>query len=144
MGYEDLTFAVNHRAHGKGSMKHIGGGRMRDELKGTKPFANAVVEAAKKQMVLHPLSESFPLPRPETSVAVRAEFVFPRPKTTPKGQGATTRSTGDVDKLCRNLLDALTTAGVFVDDSQVTTLLATKRYDEGPDAYAYVTVRWLA
>ncbi len=38
----------------------------------------------------------------------------------------------DVDKLLRALLDALTAAGVFHDDAQVTSISARKRYGETP------------
>lgn len=39
-----------------------------------------------------------------------------------------TRSGGDLDKHCRMLLDCLTDAGVFVDDSRVTMLLGGKAW----------------
>ena len=45
----------------------------------------------------------------------------------------------DVDKLARACLDGMTDAGVFRDDSQVTTLTARKRYTtEAPHVRVFV------
>lgn len=41
---------------------------------------------------------------------------------------ATSRACGDIDKLLRSTLDALTAAGVIVDDSQVGMVITTKTY----------------
>jgi len=142
MTYEYLTFAVAHRPSPKGSMRFLGRGRVKDQLKGTKPFGDAVTVAATKAVASHRKSADFPIVKPGR-VVVNLSFVFPRPKSTPKGHPPVTRSTGDVDKLCRNVLDALTAAGVMQDDSQVTTLVASKQYcNDSPDGYAYVSVRW--
>lgn len=43
-----------------------------------------------------------------------------------------TRSSYDIDKLSRTILDALTIANIIDDDSQVVTLIATKEYSERP------------
>jgi crossover junction endodeoxyribonuclease RusA len=64
-------------------------------------------------------------------VVVKIMFVMPRPKATPK-----TRATPpavkkpDLDKLERAVLDALTSAGVYADDSQVVALYGYKRLAE--------------
>ena len=64
-------------------------------------------------------------------LVVKIVFVMPRPKATPK-----TRATPpavkkpDLDKLVRAVLDALTSAGVYADDSQVVTVHAHKRLAE--------------
>lgn len=57
----------------------------------------------------------WPLDEP---VIVSAIFVFPRPAKCMFGFPAT-RDTGDLDKLMRNLLDAMGDANVYVDDSRV-------------------------
>jgi crossover junction endodeoxyribonuclease RusA len=68
---------------------------------------------------------------PGTALVVKIVFVMPRPKATPK-----TRATPpavkkpDLDKLERAVLDALTSAGVYADDSQVVALYGYKRLAE--------------
>lgn len=62
------------------------------------------------------------------AVAVDLLFVMPRPKT---GRRVLPAVRPDIDKLTRLVLDALTDAGVIVDDGQVTDLTVRKRY---PDA----------
>lgn len=52
---------------------------------------------------------------------------FPRPKTVDRPL-PTTRGVGDIDKIARALLDAITTAGVIADDSLVTDLHVHERY----------------
>lgn len=147
MSYEYLMFAVAHRPCPKGSMRYAGrrpkgGAILVDQLEGTKPFAEAVVAAARKAVADHPRGETLPVMKPGR-VMLNLSFVFPRPKSTPKSHAPVTRSTGDLDKLCRNVFDALTTAGVMQDDSQVTSLTTSKRYcDDSPDGYAYVSARW--
>lgn len=48
---------------------------------------------------------------------------------------------GDLDKLIRNVLDALTDAGVYVDDRQVSAVEATKRYvADGEVAHALIEI----
>ena len=59
-------------------------------------------------------------------VHVDLEFYLPRPKA---HRGAETHiKRPDVDKLVRATLDALTTARIYADDSQVDTLVVHKRY----------------
>lgn len=71
-------------------------------------------------------------------LAVRLVFALPRPSSAPK-----TRRTwpsgrvGDVDKLARSVLDALSDAGVWLDDAQVVELTAVKDYP-GPDIGQHV------
>ena len=69
-------------------------------------------------------------------MSVSISFCFVRPKSHYNSKGlltakapflATSRSIGDIDKLIRGLLDALTTV-LFDDDSQVVEVCAIKRY----------------
>lgn len=55
-------------------------------------------------------------------------FTFDRPKSAPKSRRVwpVTRSSGDLDKLCRAVFDALVDAGVMRDDSQVVRLTTSK------------------
>lgn len=61
------------------------------------------------------------------AVHVELMFVMPRPSSTPKRSTPPAVKRPDVDKLARAVLDALSSAGLWVDDSQVTCLVATKR-----------------
>ena len=71
---------------------------------------------------------------------VRASFYLPRPKNHYRANGELKDAAPwwcakkpDTDKLCRSLLDALTDAGVWADDSQAVQLNADKTYtDTGP------------
>lgn len=66
---------------------------------------------------------------PVGPVGVRLDFVMPRPKQTPKRTPPAIKRTGDIDKLSRAALDAIT--GVWLeDDSLVTVLHASKRIAE--------------
>jgi Holliday junction resolvase RusA-like endonuclease len=69
-------------------------------------------------------------------VRVTLMFFLRRPKR-PKADVPIVKP--DVDKLARAVLDGLTDAGVFRDDSQVTTLTARKRYTtEAPCVRVFV------
>jgi crossover junction endodeoxyribonuclease RusA len=136
-----LNIVVEGRPYPKGSLRHVGGGRLVEQLTGSDPWRKAVAAAAKRAVVGKP---QFPLVKPN-AVSVDIHLTFNRPKSTPLGRGPVTRSTGDIDKHCRNILDALTDAGVFEDDSQVTVLFAHKRYvpPEHPES-AWIKVRLAA
>lgn len=70
-----------------------------------------------------------------SGVHVEAEFVMPRPKSCPKKSTPQAVKKPDLDKLMRALLDAVTSAGVWRDDSQVISVSAIKRLaklDETP------------
>jgi Holliday junction resolvase RusA-like endonuclease len=87
-------------------------------------------------------------------VAVELAFSFDRPASHGAGRrrgvrvgkaaktlpACTSHRLGDLDKLARNALDALTNGGVIVDDSHVVRLVAAKEYGGG----AGVTVRVVA
>lgn len=72
-------------------------------------------------------------------VSVGLEFVFPRETRDVAGYPIARRY-GDSDKLARNVLDALTDAKVYEDDSHVTSMWATKRFvDLGGQAGVRIT-----
>ena len=64
-------------------------------------------------------------------VRVEIHFVMPRPKSLPKSRPTppAVKRIGDLDKLCRAILDGLD-GPAYADDSQVTVLVADKRIAE--------------
>lgn len=77
----------------------------------------------------------------DAAVAVELRFVMPRPASTPKRRTPPAIRKPDVDKLARNLLDALTSAGVVADDARVVRLVAEKRLAEiGETAGCHITI----
>lgn len=85
-------------------------------------------------------------------VFVTLEFRFPRPKAHYRGGKfshllkdnapayPTSRSTGDIEKLIRSTHDAITSADLWVDDSLVAAVLASKAFSSA-DKPAGATVR---
>lgn len=74
-------------------------------------------------------------------LVVSIVFVLPRPKTV-KRERPTGAKEGDIDKLARAVLDALTEGEVVVDDSRVVRVVAEKVY--GPTVGITVAVESLA
>ncbi|MDV2474214.1 RusA family crossover junction endodeoxyribonuclease [Rhodococcus zopfii] len=75
-------------------------------------------------------------------VGVRVQFILPRPKTAPaRSVVSAARRIGDLDKLCRSTLDALSDV-IYRDDAQVVDLRASKRValpGETPGAHITIT-----
>lgn len=110
----------------QGSMKaFVNNGRavVTADNRKTKPW-RADVQAG----ILHHLERSGagPIAYPACAVGVSAVFVMPRRAAEPKRVTPHHTRKPDVDKLARALLDSMTGL-VFTDDSQVVTLLVTKR-----------------
>jgi crossover junction endodeoxyribonuclease RusA len=63
-------------------------------------------------------------------VCVELRFVMRRPLSTPKRSTPPAVKKPDIDKLARAVLDAISSAGAWPDDSHVTGLFATKRIAE--------------
>jgi Holliday junction resolvase RusA-like endonuclease len=81
--------------------------------------------AIKIEAAQHVDSEPYPGP-----LTAKLTFYFPRPLK-PRHEEPTTRTSGDLDKLQRNVFDALQTksgAGLIKDDSQIVRVIAEKRY----------------
>lgn len=104
--------------------------------KATKPWRAAVVEACNSAVRAHgwiPINEA---------TEVEAVFILTRPKSVRR---LLPFVKPDLDKLARSTLDALTTAGVLVDDARVTDLIVRKRYAEpGQACGARIRVRAVA
>lgn len=69
-------------------------------------------------------------------VALALEFTFARPKK-PKHQQHITKP--DLDNLAKAVMDSLTTARAWVDDSQVWSLTLTKAYSDDPGVLITMT-----
>jgi Holliday junction resolvase RusA-like endonuclease len=126
------TNGVAFRVHGtpapQGSKRHVGGGVM-VESGGQKlrSWREDVKHAALDAMNGHPPFEG--------ALEVRVTFYLPKPKSVKRDLPYVRP---DLDKTVRSLFDAMTAAGVFVDDSQVTDLRAAKRYAVLPGAEVVV------
>lgn len=68
---------------------------------------------------------------PVGPVSVRLDFVMPRPAQTPKRTPPAIKRNGDIDKLARAALDALT--GVWIDDDCLVTHLEASKRTAEPD-----------
>lgn len=122
----------------QGSKRHLGNGVMVESSKALKPWRQDV-----RQAVLDALPDGH---TPWTGpIHVQLTFTFPRPK----GHWRTGRNAhllrdaapaypagakDDLDKLCRGVFDAVTSAGLWGDDGQVVRLDARKLYLGHPDA----------
>lgn len=100
-----------------------------EDSKKSAPWRDSVSAAAVDAM-----GGALPLTGP---VEVTVTFRFVRPRSVKKRPLPSVRP--DVDKLSRAVLDGLTAAGVYTDDSRVVDLHARKRYADTPGAD--ITVR---
>lgn len=135
-----LSFSVQGTPIPKGSMRHVGNGRMVDQTK-TKPWMKAIREAALLELAIKAKEQI------EVPVDVFIEFYFVRPMAAKNRLYPHKRSVGDIDKLSRAVLDALqptkTEPGVLADDSLVIGLNAHKMYSESGFAGAYIAIKEL-
>lgn len=123
----------------KGSLRHVGGGRMIEQVKASAPWrerVNEVVRAAAESMeYTHGKTEA---------VEVSLRFIVPRPASAKRRLWPFTRGSGDVDKLSRNVLDAISDTrkapGVLRDDSCVVVLHASKHYQSVKDPHIGVSI----
>ena len=141
-----LEFVVDGRAIPKGSMRHVGGGRMVDQTN-VRPWMRAVGAAA---IVA---ANSTGLWQITTPVEVEVCAYFSRPANqyrTGRYAGLLrddappvpcTRAQGDADKLVRAVLDALEQAGVLADDSLVADQIGRKRWAVDGVDRAHVVIR---
>lgn len=105
----------------QGSKRHVGRGIMVESSAKLKPWRESVRWSILEVWRGTPLVGA---------VTVDLEFIMPRPASTPKRATPSAVKRPDIDKLCRAMLDAIGSAGVWGDDSQVTTLRAGKRIAE--------------
>lgn len=105
----------------KGSLRHIGRGRLVEQVKGSGTWRQRVAGAALEQYAGPPI---------DVAAVVDFEIRVEPPKSAPKRRITLpiTRSSGDIDKHARNVCDALVDGGVLADDSRVVDLRARKRH----------------
>ncbi|MFY1686439.1 RusA family crossover junction endodeoxyribonuclease [Plantactinospora sp. WMMB782] len=119
----------------KGSLKHIGRGRLVEQVAGSGTWRQRVAWAARQQHSGPPIAEP---------VAVTFVVCITPPKSAPKRRitWPATRSSGDIDKHARNLLDALVDGRVIADDSRVVEIRGRKRHClPGESSGAVILVR---
>ena len=130
----ELNFLVTGRPAPKGSLRHVGNGRLVEQVKGSKPWREQVTIAAavaRDSMAWETLTGP---------ARVDAIVLIERPKTVTR-EHPSTHNTGDVDKHARNILDALVDAQIVRDDSQVVELHVSKSYAAAGRAGASISVR---
>lgn len=116
-----IRIVVEGQPKPKGSLKHIGRGRLVEQVAGSTPWRQRVAWAARQQYQGDPLV---------VAAVVDFEVRVALPKSAPKRRVTwpATRSSGDIDKHARNILDALVDGGVLADDSRVVNLRGRKRH----------------
>lgn len=121
-----LDLWVSGRPTTKGSVEHIGHGRVRQSVAGSTEWARFLRRAV-ADTGIGTLGRDVP-------VRVRCLFFQPVPRSGPHSSGAPIHErAGDSDKLERNVLDALTLkkdvkGGVWPDDVQVISLSSERVY----------------
>ena len=124
---DSISFVVYGLPAPQGSKRHMGNGVMVESSKAVKPWRQDVKHAALASVpndwnTLAPVTISvvFRFKRPQGHIGKRGL----KPSSP---QHCTSARSGDIDKLCRATLDALTGVA-FDDDRQVISLIASKRY----------------
>ena len=102
----------------QGSKRHVGKGILIESSAKVKPW---------RESIRWSILEAWRDPPMCGPVSVYLDFIMPRPASTPKRKTPPAIRRPDIDKLARACLDAIGSAGVYSDDSQVTRLFATKR-----------------
>jgi crossover junction endodeoxyribonuclease RusA len=102
----------------QGSKRHVGKGILIESSAKVKPW---------RESIRWSILEAWRDPPMCGPVSVCLDFIMPRPASTPKRKTPPAIRRPDIDKLARACLDAIGSAGVYRDDSQVTRLFATKR-----------------
>ena len=109
-----------------GLSKKTGRAILAESSKAVKPWRELVWAAAVAVRHGPPLDEP---------IRVRMTFTLPKPASAPKRRKTWPMRVPDLSKLIRSTEDALTQAGIWVDDARVVECIAAKRYpNEGPDA----------
>lgn len=138
---KEISFTVPGIPRPGGSKRHVGRGILVDAGKHTKQWRSTIIDYARAEMG----AGWVPMQGP---VYLHVVFVMPRPKVQIGKYGQIKphapvwhTSRPDTTKLLRALEDALTDAGVWLDDSCVCGQSAKKRYCEYAELPgAYITI----
>lgn len=103
----------------QGSLRAVARGRLVSDNERLRPWRDSVAWQVRESM-----NGASPLEGP---LEVVATFWLPRPQSAPKKRWAPEKKP-DLDKLVRAALDAATAGGAWVDDAQVVSVIAKKRY----------------
>lgn len=125
-GIEFDVFGTPGTAGSKTAVVRGGKAVMFSSSKTVAPWRQDVVAAARAAMP----ADWVPLTGP---IMLNMTIWLPRPKTAPKTVDILPAKGLDIDKLMRGTADAMTNAGVWVDDSQITFAILSKFYSVGPD-----------
>jgi len=120
-----LTTFVAGKPAPQGSKRYLGAGR--PMIESSKAVAPWRADIRTHLLIAH---DGPPL---AGAVHLVLEFVLPRPTSTPKRRTPAAVKRPDLDKLIRAVLDAVTSAGVWRDDSQVVQLDVRKRIAEADE-----------
>lgn len=133
MPKQRLVIEVHGLPAPQGSKRHVGKGVMIESSKAVKPWRQDVKFAA-----LRALEETPGWDVSATSLALHVVFTLPRPRSHYRtgrfahllrdDAPALHSSKPDLDKLLRSVGDALTSAGVYADDSRVAQVWSVKAY----------------
>lgn len=129
-----LVFTAYGKPATKGSLKPVrlrNSRRIRliEDHESSQPWRETVKYAALSAIRASRLHAA-PFTRLEGPVEADVIFCFDKPKSAPKTRliWPITRSSGDIDKLLRNVFDALVDAGAIADDSQIVKVTAEKAH----------------
>jgi Holliday junction resolvase RusA-like endonuclease len=111
----------------QGSKRFVGNGRMIESSPLVKPWREAVKQAALAFRGVGITDELVPVMSDPLVVSI--VFTLKRPSSLPKSRQFPARKP-DLDKLVRSTFDALTDAGVWNDDSQVVSIIASKAFPD--------------
>lgn len=122
----------------QGSFRHIGGGRIIAANPKLNAWRQTIADQVSKQTAVRLI---------ETPATVRLVFTLERPKSVSKTARPlpTTKNTGDVDKLIRAVLDAISLeryVQILSDDSIVTDIHAAKRYADNTPPGVRIFISW--
>lgn len=130
-----FAFSVVGTPKPKGSLRHVGRGRLVEQVAGSSRWRQQVAASALAQFGRSPIADA---------TVVDFEIRVAPPKSAPKRRVTlpVTRSSGDIDKHARNILDALVDGRVLTDDSCVVELRGRKRHClPGEEPGALIEVR---